>query len=83
MAVRCVLVDAELDLGGLGDEVEVRPAASPLDLGPWGAREVLVVSADPDLLAAAGALGVHRLIATDPEATGAAVAELCRELDRS
>jgi len=80
--IRCVLVDGGLEPGDL-DGIEVRTVAGPLDPGPWAAHEVLVVSVDDDRMAEAGVLGLHRLLATDPAATAAAVAELCAELDRS
>jgi acetyl esterase/lipase len=80
MAIRCVLVEGALDLAI--DGVDVRVASSPLDLGGQAPREVLVVSADEELLAEAGRLGAHRLSAAGPEVTAAAALELCRELDR-
>ena len=80
--IRRVLADGELDLSGLDEGVEVRPLTGPLDPSPWAAHEVLVVSADPGVLAEAGALGLNRLVATEPGATTPAVLELCRELDR-
>ena len=42
-------------------------------MSAWAVHEVLVVSADADLLAEAGALGLHRLRATDPAVTADAV----------
>jgi hypothetical protein len=83
MAIRCVLADLAVStLLDLGD-VEVGPATEPFALGGRPPREVLVVSADPGVLAAAGAAGAHRLVAGDPEATATAVVELIRELQRS
>jgi len=79
--IRCVLDDVGLDLVGL-DDVATRAAAGGLDVAPWAVHEVLVVSADTDVLAAAGALGLNRLRAADPAVTADAVRELCRELDR-
>jgi hypothetical protein len=82
VAIRRVLADATvwpvLDVG----DVDRGSTTDPLDLGPWSPREVLVVSADPDILAAAGAVGAHRLVGSDPEATAAAAVELIGELHR-
>lgn len=84
--IGCVVVDplaeAGADLSGLDEGIELRPTTDPLDIAPWAAHEVLLVSADPERLAAAAALGLNRLVATSPEATAAAVEEMCRELDR-
>ena len=80
--IRCVLDDVGLDPRGL-EGVEVRPAGGGVDPTPWAPHEVLVVSKHADLLAAAGALGMHRLLATDALATAAAARDLCLELDRS
>ena len=80
--IRGVFDDVGLDLSGLDEGVEVRKLTGPLDPTPSAATEVLVVSVDPGVLAEAGALGLNRLVATDPGATTAAVLELCRELDR-
>ena len=82
MVIRCVLADGELDLSGLDRGVEVRSLTAILEPAPWVAHEVLVVSAEPAVLAEAGALGLNRLGVTDPGPTTAAVLELCRELDR-
>jgi hypothetical protein len=62
-----------VDLGEVPDGVEV--VSPPPALGPWAAHEVLVVSDDPDVLATAGALGAHRIVAD-----GGDVAEAVREL---
>jgi hypothetical protein len=79
MAIRCVLVEPGLDLAL--DDVDVRAASSPLDLGGHDPREVLVVSADEEVLAEAGRLGAHRLLAAeDPEVTAVAARQLCAEL---
>ncbi len=78
--IRCVVDDVGLD--DLDPGVEVRAVAVPLDPSPWAPHEVLVVSGAPDVLAAAQARGVNRLVVADAAATAAAVAELCRELDR-
>ena len=82
MVIRCVLADEELDLSDLDRGVEVRSVTAILETAPWVDHEVLVVSADPEVLAEAGTLGLNRLIVTDPGPTAAAVLELCRELDR-
>jgi hypothetical protein len=82
MTIRCVLVDGALDLAIDAVDIEVRVASSPLDLDGQAPHEVLVVSADEGLLAEAGRLGAHRVLAAGPEATAAAALELCRELDR-
>lgn len=83
MAIRRVLADvtvaAVLDVG----DIDVGSTVNPLDLGPWVAGEVLVVTADADVLAAAGAIGAHRLVAAEPEVTATAVVELIEELRRS
>jgi hypothetical protein len=68
-----------VDLGEVPDGVEV--VAPPPGLGPWAAHEVLVVSDDPEVLAAAGALGAHRIVA-DGADVGDAVRELVAFLDR-
>jgi hypothetical protein len=68
----------ELDLGELPPGVEVVPP--PPDLGPWAAHEVILVSDDPEALAAAGVLGIHRLVAA--EGVADAVRELVELLDR-
>ncbi len=83
MTIRCVLVDGVFDLAIEDVEIDVRVASAPLDLGGQAPHEVLVVSADEELLAEAGRLGAHRLLAAGAEATAAAALELCRELDRS
>ena len=80
MAIRRVLVDRALAL--VIADVDVGAASSPLDLGGEAPHEVLVVSADQEVLAEAGRLGAHRLLAAGPEVTAAAAVELCRELDR-
>lgn len=79
--IRRVLDDVGLDRSEL-DGVEVLAASAPLDPAPWEPHEVLLVSRDEERLAAAGAVGINRLVATDPAMTTEAVAELCRELDR-
>jgi hypothetical protein len=81
IVIRGLIVDGGLDLGE-PDGVEVRTLTGALDPGPWAPHEVLLVSADPERLAAAGALGLNRLVAADAQTTAAAVAELCGELDR-
>ena len=82
MTIRCVLVDRVFDLAIDDVEIDVRVALSPLDLGGQAPHQVLVVSADEELLAEAGRLGAHRLLAAGAEVTAAAALELCRELDR-
>lgn len=82
MTIRCMLVDGVFDLAIDDVEIDVRVASSPLDLGGQAPHEVLVVSADEELLAEAGRLGAHRLLAAGAEVTAAAALELCRELDR-
>ena len=77
VAIRLVLTDLEL---GLDDVVECRQLTGGADPGSAAPAEVLVVSADEAVLAEAGHRGLHRLVPTTPEATAAAVAELCREL---
>jgi hypothetical protein len=52
----------DLELADAPDGVEVVPF--PVDLGPWEPGEVLVVSSDEALLAAAPH-GVHRLLDGD------------------
>ena len=78
--------DPDLDALGLGTDsaLEVGVARVPLDPAPFEPREVLVVSADPEVLAGAGRLGLQRLVVdgTTAEATAAAVAELVGFLDR-
>jgi hypothetical protein len=69
----------DVDLGSLPEGVEVVPP--PLDLGRWAPAEVLVVTADPELLAAAGDAGAHRLL-PEGEATAAAVRQFVDLLDR-
>lgn len=82
MPVRRILVDDALDLGPQAKGVEVEPAASPLDLGARAPSEVLVVSADLEVLAEAAALGVHRIVLEDPVATAGAVRQFVDFLDR-
>ena len=76
MAVQRIVTD--LDLGDLPVEV----VAPPVALGPWSANEVLVVSADPEVLDAAGALGAHRIVPAGTEATIAAVRQFLDLLHR-
>jgi len=80
--VRRILVDDAVDLGSPADGVEVQPAVAPLDLGPWAPNEVLVVTGDEELLAEAGALGVHRIVVDEPAATAGAVRQFVDFLDR-
>ncbi|HYF45581.1 MAG TPA: hypothetical protein VD926_05175, partial [Acidimicrobiales bacterium] len=83
--VRRILVDPTLEtsLGPPPEGVEVAVAGSPLDLAGCEAREVLVVTANPALLAAAGELGAQRLVTgDDPASVTAAVDELVAFLDR-
>jgi hypothetical protein len=75
--VRRIVTD--VDLGALPDDVEV--VAPPAALGPWAAHEVLVVSADAEVHAAAGPLGVHRIVA-DGADVGDAVRQFVDFLDR-
>ena len=75
MPVRRIVTDVDL-----GDVPGVEVVPPPVELGPWAANEVLVVSDDPDVLEAAGRLGAHRLL-TD-EGVGDAVRELVDLLDR-
>lgn len=77
MPVRRIVTDVDLGEAPAGVEV-VRP---PVDLGPFAAHEVLVVSDDPEVLATAGELGAHRLVADGP-GVGDAVGELVALLDR-
>jgi hypothetical protein len=80
--VRRLLVDDALDLGPQAAGVERELAIAPLDLGPWAPNEVLLVSADAELLAEAGALGIHRIVADEPAATAGAVRQFVDFLDR-
>ena len=70
MTIRCVLVDGVLDLAIDDVDIDVRVASSPLDLGGQAPHEVLVVSADEELLAEAGRLGAHRLLAAGRRGDG-------------
>jgi hypothetical protein len=83
VAVRRVDVDPDVVLGHLSEGIEVVVDRSPLDPSPFAPHEVLVVSADPERLAEAGRLGLHRLVAVGGEDPTAAVVELVAFLDRS
>ena len=76
MPVQRIVTD--LDLGDLPVEV----VAPPVALGPWSPNEVLVVSADPEVLDAAGALGAHRIVPAGNEATATAVRQFLDLLQR-
>lgn len=80
--IRCVIVDAGTEVGALTEGIEVRVATDRLDLEPWAPHEVVLVSADPERLAVAGAAGINRLVVAGADTTAAALDELCRELDR-
>ena len=75
-------MDEAIDLGPQADGIELEPAAAPLDLGRWAPNEVLLVTGDEDLLAEAGALGVHRIVPDDPMATAGAVRQFVDFLAR-
>ena len=80
--VRRILVDDAIDLGPQADGVEVEPAAAPLALGSWAPNEVLLVTSDEELLAEAGAAGIHRIVADDAVPTADAVRQFVDFLDR-
>jgi hypothetical protein len=76
--IRRVVVDPDVATDGLPAEVDV--VVGPIEVEPHEPREVVVASRDPERLAEAGRLGVHRLVVDDPTAAAEALVELCRDL---
>jgi hypothetical protein len=81
VTVRLVITDPALELP-VPAAVERRSIADGLDPGPWAPHEVLVVSAEVEVLAEAARRGWHRLLPTSPAATATAVTEVCAFLER-
>jgi hypothetical protein len=82
MTVIRLLVDAGVPVSGLPGGVEVVVIEGPLAaaVGDGPAGDIVVASADPEILAEAGRLGAHRLVVDDPAATAAVLTELVADL---